>query len=131
MSTEGLGTVVVEDLAARAAGTGICHLPEVVRLEFLPAGLVPDAHDAVLRHADVLGPDVVGLVVRVIDRDPELVLGQLVDPGQEVPREGDRLLLEVVAEGEIAQHLEERVMAGRVADVFEVVVLAAGAHAAL
>ena len=43
----------------------------------------------------------------------------------------DRLALEVVAEAEIAQHLEERVMARRVADVLEIVVLAARAHAAL
>ena len=43
----------------------------------------------------------------------------------------NRLALEVVAEGEIAQHLEECVMPGGVADVLEVVVFAAGAHAAL
>ena len=43
----------------------------------------------------------------------------------------DRLGLEVVAEAEVAEHLEEGVVARRVADVLEVVVLAAGAHAAL
>ncbi len=51
--------------------------------------------------------------------------------GQQVPGELDGTLLEVVAEGKIAQHLEERVMAGGVADVFQVVVLAAGPHALL
>jgi len=51
--------------------------------------------------------------------------------GDEVPRVADRLVLEVVAEAEVAEHLEERVVPGRVADVLEVVVLAAGAHAAL
>ena len=40
-------------------------------------------------------------------------------------------LLEVVAEGEVAEHLEEGVVARGVADVVEVVVLAAGAHALL
>jgi hypothetical protein len=44
---------------------------------------------------------------------------------------GDRLFLEIVAEREVAQHLEERVVARGVADVVEVVVLAAGAHALL
>ena len=39
--------------------------------------------------------------------------------------------LEVVAEAEVAEHLEERVMPRRVAHVLEVVVLAARAHAAL
>ena len=40
-------------------------------------------------------------------------------------------LLEIVAEGKIAEHLEESVMAARVADVVEIVVLAAGADALL
>ena len=51
--------------------------------------------------------------------------------GQELPGVLDRLALEVVAETEVAEHLEERVVARRVADVLEIVVLAAGAHAAL
>ena len=50
---------------------------------------------------------------------------------EEVPGEVDRVALEVVAEGEVAEHLEERVVARGVADVLQVVVLAAGAHAAL
>src|SRR5947209_3111047 len=44
---------------------------------------------------------------------------------QELPGEGDRLRLEVVAEGEVPEHLEEGVMARGPADVLEVVVLAA------
>ena len=51
--------------------------------------------------------------------------------GDQVPGELDRERLEVVAEGEIAQHLEEGVVPGGVADIVEVVVLAAGAHAFL
>ena len=51
--------------------------------------------------------------------------------GHEVPGEADRVALEVVAEAEVAEHLEERVVPRGVADVLEVVVLAAGAHAAL
>ena len=43
----------------------------------------------------------------------------------------DGVGFEVVAEGEVAEHLEERVMAAGVADIFEIVVLAAGAHALL
>ena len=41
------------------------------------------------------------------------------------------MLLEVVAEREIAEHLEEGVVARGEADIVEVVVLAAGAHAFL
>jgi hypothetical protein len=36
----------------------------------------------------------------------------------------DRIALEIVAKAEIAEHFEERVMAGRIADVLEIVVLA-------
>ena len=50
---------------------------------------------------------------------------------EQLPGQLDRALLEVVAEGEVAEHLEEGVVARGVADVVEVVVLAAGAHALL
>ena len=78
-----------------------------------------------------LRPEARRLVVAVEDRDQELVLGQAVVPGDQVPGELDRLFLEVVAEREVAQHLEEGVVARGVADILEVVVLAAGAHAFL
>ncbi len=50
---------------------------------------------------------------------------------QQLPGEQDRALLEIIAEGEIAEHLEEGVVARGVADIVEIVVLAAGAHAFL
>ena len=81
--------------------------------------------------ADFLRPDVVGLVVLGIDRDPELFGGQHEVLRQELPGEVDGVMLEVVAEREVAEHLEERVVAGGVADVVKVVVLAAGADALL
>ena len=43
----------------------------------------------------------------------------------------DRLLLEVIAEAEISEHFEERVMPRRVADIVQIVVLAPGADAFL
>ena len=46
---------------------------------------------------------------------------------QEFPRPGNRLLLEVVAKGEVAQHLKEGAVAGSVAHVLDV----AGADALL
>jgi hypothetical protein len=51
--------------------------------------------------------------------------------GQQLPGQRDRLGLEVVAEREVAEHLEERVVPQRRPDVVEVVVLAAHAHALL
>ncbi len=125
-----LGAVVVEDLGARAARAGVAHHPEVVR-GVARALVVADADDAFGRHAHGLVPDVVGLVVLGIDGDPQLVGRQLEVDGQQFPRVADRVLLEVVAEAEVAQHLEERVVARGVAHVVEVVVLAAGSDALL
>jgi hypothetical protein len=125
-----LFAVVVEDLGARAAGAGVAHHPEVVG-GVAGALVVADADDALDRHADFLGPDVVGLVVLGVDGDGQLVLGQLVDFGQQFPGVLDGVALEVVAEAEVAEHLEEGVVTRGVADVLEVVVLAAGAHAFL
>jgi hypothetical protein len=51
--------------------------------------------------------------------------------GVELPRPRDRLGLEVVAEAEVAEHLEEAHVAQRPPDGVEVVVLPAGAHALL
>ena len=118
------------ELAARAAGAGVAHLPEVV----LHAHLV----DA-LRGDSGREPEVVGLVVArdallaLEDGDVELVLveAEPLGRGHQLPGVGDGVLLEVVAEAEIAQHLEERVVAIGEADVLQVVVLAAGAHALL
>ena len=76
-------------------------------------------------------PEAGRLVVRVVDGDQQLVLGQPELLGDQVPGKLDRALLEIVAEGEIAEHLEEGVVARGVADIVEVVVLAAGAHAFL
>jgi len=122
--------VVVEDLGAGATGTGVTHRPEVVG-SVARALVVADADDAFLRYADVVVPDIVGFVVLGVDRDPQLVGRQLQHGGEELPGVLDRVLLEIIAEAEVAQHLEEGMVARGVADVLQVVVLAAGAHAAL
>src|SRR5262249_24873373 len=77
--------VVVEDLAAWTAGAGVGHLPEVVALVLRAARLVADAHAAVLRYADLLRPQIVGFVVLLVDRGPQLIRRQLVDPGEQLP----------------------------------------------
>ncbi len=122
--------VVVEDLGARATGAGVSHLPEVVRSE-RRALVVTDAHDARFRNADHVAPQFVGFVIGLVDGNQQALGRQLPDLGQQFPGPGDRVLLEVVAEGPVTQHFEEGVVACGVADLVEVVVLAASAQAAL
>src|SRR5690606_24843391 len=119
-----VGTVIVEDLGARAARAGIGHLPEVVRC-IRRALIVANADDTFSGNAYFLGPDVVGLVVVLVDRDPQLFGRQLVHRREQLPRVLNRIALEVVSETEIAEHLEERMVTGGIAHVFEVVVLTA------
>ena len=83
------------------------------------------------READRVGPDLVGLVVAVVDGDPHPVGVDAEHLGDQLPRPRDGLGLEVVAEAEVPQHLEEREVAERPTDGVEVVVLAAGPHAGL
>ena len=111
------------DLRAGAAGAGVAHLPEVV--------FFIEAENAVFRDARDLLPEALGFVVFAEDGDVELVFGEAVIFRDEVPGELDGFGFEVVAEGEIAEHFEERVVAAGVADVFEIVVFAAGADAFL
>ncbi len=116
-----LGAAVVVDLGAGAARARHAHVPVVVG--------EPAALDALDRNADLVVPDVVGLVVVVVDGDPEALLGEPeaalgLGPGEELPRVRKGLLLEVVAEGEVAEHLEEAGVPRGLADLVDV----EGAH---
>ncbi len=73
----------------------------------------------------------IGLVVVVIDGDEQPVFRQAEFLRDQAPGEFDRERLEIIAEREIAEHFKKRVMARGIADIVEVVVLAAGAHAFL
>ena len=71
---------------------------------------------------DFVEPDRGGLGVVLIDRRRKR-FGRKAEPflfGEEFPRPMDRLALEVVAEAEIAEHLEEGVVIRRSADVVDV-----------
>src|SRR5690606_2733166 len=89
---------VDENLRAGSARAGVSHRPEIVGGR--------DADDAVVGEARELLPERGRIVVRVIDGDEQLVLLQPALPGDEVPGQLDRALLEIVAEGKIAEHLE-------------------------
>ena len=109
-----LGTSVEIHFAAGTAGTR-ADLPEVV--------VLAEAHDAFLGHADLVSPDRVSFVVIFVDSRPDFVLGDI-QPFRgrdEFPAPVDGSFLEIVAEGEIAQHFEERCVSGSVAHVVDVV----------
>ena len=84
-----------------------------------------------LRDAGDLAPQLGRLVVvgEHGDQQPLRVEREIL--GEQLPGEQDGALLEIIAEREIAEHLEEGVVARGVADIVEIVVLAAGAHAFL
>ena len=108
---------VVVDLRARTARAGNAHRPVVVGHTA--------ALDALGRQAGDLLPQPDGLVVVVIDGGPEpfgvepvAALGDRI--GQQRPGEFDGPALEVVAEGEVAGHLEEGVVPGGDTDLVDV-----------
>ena len=120
---------VVVNLGAWAARTGLAHFPEVV--------LHIAWNDMVFRKQRF--PQRLRLEVGLESRGGiafkpscvEAVGVESVDLGEKLEAPADRLLLEVVAEGPIAQHLEEGVVIGVLANILEIVVLAAGANALL
>src|SRR3546814_10859957 len=115
--------VIVEDFRARAARAILSHRPEII--------LGRDADDAVFGKTRYLLPEIERLVVGVIDGRGQLFGRQTPFLGQQRPRMGDRLILEIITEREIAHHLEESVVPRGIADIVEIVVLAARAHAFL
>ena len=118
-------TAVVMELAAGAAGTGVRRLPEVL------GPREPD--DPLARHISrpTRNRDLVlselQLWIAGEDRRPQTLRLEPHPLGHELPGEVDRAVLEVFAEGEVAEHLHEAEMPVRQADVVEVVLLAAGA----
>ena len=105
------------DLAARPARPGYAHVPVVVQQAA--------ALDPLRRQAGDVLPEHRRLVVGLQHGDPDPVGVEAVAPlvlraGDQVPGVPDRLSLEVVTEGEVAVHLEKRVMPGGLADLLDV-----------
>ena len=115
--------LVVEDLRVGPTGAHLAHGPPVV---LVAHGLHPVGGQAHLVH-----PDGGGLGVVFVHGDPQPVGLEAEDLGRQLPGHGDGVGLEVVAQAEVAEHLEEGEVAGVGAHHVDVVVLAPDPHAAL
>ena len=113
-----LGPPVEIDLRTWAAWARLAHLPEVVLVESLQSSR---------EQARDVAPERFGLVVGDVDGDPEVLRIKTELPGEQLPRVGDRQVLEVVAETEVPEHLEEGHMTRRGSGHVDV----DGAHARL
>jgi hypothetical protein len=109
------------DLAARAARPGLGHPPEVLVVALVD---IPPLRHPLWREADLIAPHIPRDVVVRVRRRSKALGRDLEVAGEEIPGELDCLALEVVAEAEVAEHLEERVVARGPANLLEVVVLA-------
>ena len=87
--------------------------------------------DSIHRYADLLVPDRLGFVVTGVDGDPDTVAVEAQTLRDQLPTPGYGGLLEVIAEREVSEHLEENEVAFGSTDVVEVVVLPAGSRALL
>src|SRR3546814_16892141 len=76
--------MIVENFRARPARACVGHLPEIVG-RIAGALVVADTNNALGRNTDFLGPDIVSLIVFVIDGYPKFFCRQLIDSGQEFP----------------------------------------------
>ena len=72
------------------------------------------------RNAELLRPDVVRLVVLLIDADIYFIRGHLEHLGAELPCPSGGLTLEVIAEREIAEHLKESAVARGDSDALDI-----------
>ena len=113
--------LIVEYFGVVAARSCRPHRPQIALM----------ADDARVGKSGDLLPQTPRDIVCRMNRDPQPLLGQRDGVAHIVPGIFDRGFLEIVAEREIAEHLEKGVMPRGVADIVEIVVLAAGPHAFL
>jgi hypothetical protein len=106
-----LRAAVDVDLRAGTARTGRVGRPVVLRRV---------APDDALRCESEVAPDLVGLVVGLEDRDPQELRIDPVALRDELEPPAARLPLEVIAEREVPEHLEQREVTVGVPDVVDV-----------
>ena len=114
-----LHAAVEVQLAAWAAGAGRAGLPEVLRARAQDDPLAWDADRLPGGDRLLVGADPERLVA-LEDRDPDVVGVEAEPFERQLPGELDGALLEVLADREVAEHLEEGEVPGGVADILDV-----------
>ena len=115
--------MIIKNLATRATGPCIAHRPEII------SGRDPD--NAIFRQSGNFAPKIKGSIVVMEDGDGQSRGIKIPFLGNQAPSQFDRPVLEIITEREIAEHFEKSVMARRVADIIEIIMLAASTHAFL
>jgi len=100
------------DLRAGTAWPDVAREPVVALLDAI-------AHDP-LRALALGEPEIIGLLVVFEDRVPEALGRDTKHPGHELPGPGNGVLLEVIADTEVAEHLEEGLVVPVLADLVDV-----------
>ncbi len=124
-------SVVIEDFRTGTAGASVSHAPEVVTFVGLAARLVADTAEAVGIHTNFIQPDRRCFFVLIVDGHPQFLCLQPHGLRKKLPGKTDRFPLEIIPKAEIAQHFEERMVAGRVSNIFQVVMLATSTYTTL
>ena len=123
--------MVEKNLGTRTAGAGIGHRPKIVALVLLSAFLAADADHAFVRDRDLFCPNPECLVIGFINGDPQSFRIETEDLCEQFPGVADCILLEIVAETEISEHLEEGMVTSGVSDLIKVIMFSAGTNALL
>ena len=95
-----LSAAVVMDLGARSSGAFVSGWSP-------PIVFVAIAVDAICGHANLIPPEGISILIVQMDGDVETVRVQFEKLGDQLPAEVDRSLFKIIADAEVAQHLEE------------------------
>ena len=112
-------TAVEVELRARPARADGPGFPEVLRARTADDPLARHPHRPPQLDRLLVGPQPQGLVT-VEHGDPDVLRAEAEDLERQLPRELDRALLEVLADREVAEHLEEGEVAQRRAHLLDV-----------
>ena len=115
--------VIVENFRTWPARARIAHRPEII--------VGCDANNPAFGKAGDLFPQRRGFVIGVINGDGQFFRIKPPFAGQQAPGVFDGVGLEIIAKAEITQHFKEGMMACGIADIIQIIMLAAGAHAFL